>query len=267
MKFALVNGERREAAKGLTGICIGCEQPMIPKCGPVKVKHWAHKSKCMCDHWWESETEWHRSWKNRFPIEFQEIRHRAESGEWHIADVKTAQGWVLEFQNSPISVEERNARTSFYRTVSWVVNGVRLQRDRDQFFKALKNGRAICVGPSITKIFSSESSLIEKWSDCLAAVFFDFGDDEFLWLLYPTNSAHWRFIVPVRREDFIGWHQGEQDQVQKFLGFLQAIKTVILNYAAHFQRQQQVGLTQQIFVRPPTRYQRYRARQRSFRRF
>ncbi len=37
MKFSLVNDERREAEKGLTGKCIGCGQPTIPKCGPIKV--------------------------------------------------------------------------------------------------------------------------------------------------------------------------------------------------------------------------------------
>lgn len=267
MKFSLVNGERREAEKGLSGVCMGCGHPTIPKCGTVKVRHWAHKSQCKCDQWWENETEWHRKWKNHFPIECQEVRLRAEDGEWHFADVKTGQGWVLEFQNSPISNEERNSRNSFYRTIVWIVNGGRLKRDKNQFFKAIENGMRICDTPQVAKIFSSESSLVEKWSNCQVPVFFDFGDASLLWCLYPTNSNHWRFICPVRREDFIAWHQGEEGQLQRFLGFLQVFKNVILTYAAQTQRQQQLNLQRQILMRPPTRFQRYLARQRSRRRF
>lgn len=44
MRFSIVNGEKREAQKGLIGVCIGCDQPVIPKCGPIKIHHWAHKS-------------------------------------------------------------------------------------------------------------------------------------------------------------------------------------------------------------------------------
>lgn len=267
MKFSLVNGERREAEKGLSGVCIGCGHPTIPRCGPVKVRHWAHKSQCKCDHWWENETEWHRTWKNHFPIECQEVRLRAENGEWHFADVKTAHGWVLEFQNSPITNEERNARNAFYRTIVWVVNGSRLKRDKNQFFKAIENGMRICDSPQVSKVFSSESSLVEKWSSCQVPAFFDFGEDALLWCLYPTNSNHWRFLGPVRREDFIAWHQGKEDQLQRFLGFLQVFKNVVLTYAAQTQRQQQLNLQRQILMRPPTRFQRYLTRQRSRRRF
>ncbi|MCB0386828.1 MAG: hypothetical protein KDD43_15645, partial [Bdellovibrionales bacterium] len=91
MKYSMVDGERREAEKGLVGSCVGCGGPMTPKCGPKKVPHWAHRSLTKCDHWWENETPWHRDWKNNFPAECQEIRHKAEDGEWHIADVKTKQ--------------------------------------------------------------------------------------------------------------------------------------------------------------------------------
>lgn len=140
MKYSLVNGERRVAAKGLSGVCPGCSNVTISRCGPVKVNHWAHKSQCECDHWWENETEWHRTWKSHFLIECQEVPLKAEDGEWHFADVKTVHGWVLEFQNSPISDSERNSRNAFYKSVVWIVNGDRLKRDKNRFFKALELG-------------------------------------------------------------------------------------------------------------------------------
>ena len=51
--------------------------------------HWAHRGSRFCDPWWENETEWHRSWKGQFPVNWQEVVHQAETGEKHIADVKT----------------------------------------------------------------------------------------------------------------------------------------------------------------------------------
>jgi competence protein CoiA len=42
-KFALVDGERREARPGLSGKCDYCEQAMVPKCGRLRVWHWSHR--------------------------------------------------------------------------------------------------------------------------------------------------------------------------------------------------------------------------------
>lgn len=142
MKFALVNGEKVEATKGAKGVCSSCGSELIAKCGEVKVNHWAHKGNRNCDPWWENETEWHRSWKNNFPKEWQEVVHFDEtSGEKHIADVKTAEEWVLEFQFSLIKPDERRSRNKFYGNLAWVVNGVRRKRDIHQLEKAFANCR------------------------------------------------------------------------------------------------------------------------------
>src|SRR5882724_2105651 len=87
MKFARTNGQRQEAQPNLSGECCGCGAPMVARCGDIRVWHWAHRSGRACDPWQENETEWHRAWKDRFPAEWQEIVHRAEDGERHIADV------------------------------------------------------------------------------------------------------------------------------------------------------------------------------------
>mgnify|MGYP000568136416 CR=1 FL=1 len=88
MKFERLNDNRMEATKGAKGVCPCCGNDLGAKCGEVYIHHWAHKKKCD-DYWWENETEWHRNWKNKFPIEWQEVIHKDESGEKHIADVKT----------------------------------------------------------------------------------------------------------------------------------------------------------------------------------
>jgi hypothetical protein len=84
MKFALVEGIRQEATAGARGLCPGCSSSVIPKCGEIRLRHWAHLSTMVCDPWREPETEWHRGWKDEFPKEWQEVWHRASSGEIHI---------------------------------------------------------------------------------------------------------------------------------------------------------------------------------------
>ncbi|MCA6063582.1 competence protein CoiA [Thalassolituus marinus] len=110
MKYAIVNNEKIEATKGGKGSCPSCASELIAKCGELKVNHWSHKGSRNCDPWWENETEWHRSWKDYFPKEWQEVVHFDNSGEKHIADVKTKNGWVLEFQHSFLNPEERQSR-------------------------------------------------------------------------------------------------------------------------------------------------------------
>src|SRR6266852_5857817 len=140
MKFALVNGQRQEAQPNLLGKCPTCDHPMVAKCGEVKIWHWAHQGRHFCDPWWENETEWHRGWKGQFPVDWQEIVHYAEDRERHIADVKTDRGWILEFQHSYITPEERRSREAFYPKLVWVVDGTRRKRDRNQFVKAFEEG-------------------------------------------------------------------------------------------------------------------------------
>lgn len=124
MKYSIVNGERKEAFPKGRGLCECCRKPTIAKCGSRIVHHWAHESLAECDNWWETETKWHRDWKNVFPIDWQEIAHRDETtGEIHRADVKTNYGLVIELQNSPISFEEQTSREEFYKEMIWIVNG------------------------------------------------------------------------------------------------------------------------------------------------
>ena len=104
MRFAMVDGERSLPVPKLQGICPGCGASLIARCGTRRVWHWSHKGERSCDLWWEPETEWHRRWKDHFPIEWQEvIQYDTITGEKHIADVRTAQELVLEFQHSRLA--------------------------------------------------------------------------------------------------------------------------------------------------------------------
>jgi competence protein CoiA len=130
MKFALVNGIKQEPAPKLKGVCCNCGSSTQAKCGTRKVWHWAHVSLQHCDSWWESETEWHRLWKGYFPYQNQEVIHfDNETGEKHIADIKTDNGMVIEVQNSPMNESEMLSRESFYGKMMWIVNGEKFKNN------------------------------------------------------------------------------------------------------------------------------------------
>lgn len=130
MKFAKepLSGEKILATPKAHGMCYCCDKEMVAKCGEIKIHHWAHKKLSDCDHWWENETQWHRQWKDRFPIDWQEvIKRNHETGEKHIADIyNPAKDLVIEFQNSPIKGEEIQARERYYKRMLWLLNGAEL---------------------------------------------------------------------------------------------------------------------------------------------
>ena len=199
MRIAIVNNQRTEASKGLKGICPVCNQPVTAKCGELKINHWAHLSKSNCDKWWENETEWHRAWKNKFPLEWQEIVAIDEkTGEKHIADVKTNKGMVIEFQHSYISAEERISRERFYKDMIWVVAGTRCERDVSRFEhkRLFRSGKFYSLN-----IYQLDPYFLPKqWLKSSVPVLFDFKglSDiknsyydrtlEPLWCLLPSND-------------------------------------------------------------------------------
>lgn len=210
MKYALINGDKAEATKGAKGICPSCGSELIAKCGELKVNHWSHKGNRNCDQWWENETEWHRSWKNRFPKEWQEVIHTDEkSGERHIADVKTPSGWILEFQHSFLNPEERLSRNTFYQKLVWVVDGTRRKTDGKQFKAMLDGSKRLPINITILCArFPDECRLLKEWHNDNSLVFFDFneagvGDQSRLWFLFPKTHSSSAYLSPFLRTNFI----------------------------------------------------------------
>ena len=209
MKHAIVNGEKHEPKKGLSGSCILCGMQMIAKCGDKKIHHWSHKGKLECDPWWENETKWHRDWKDTFPKEWQEIVHISDHGEKHVADIQTNQGCTIEFQHSYLNPNERKSRLDFYKNLVWVIDGKRLKNDEMRLAKAMS--QSVKIGPVI-KVNPEASSLLSDWSNDHSPVFFDFGiarnnpERSVLWLLLPKAIDGMAYIFPYSRSDFIEAH-------------------------------------------------------------
>jgi competence protein CoiA len=212
MKYALVNDQHQEAFPRGKGVCRVCGGDVIAKCGSYRIHHWAHRGGRDCDSWAE-ETPWHRAWKNKFPAECQEfIQHDGQSGERHIADVRTNHGLVIEFQRSHLDPQERATRERFYGNMIWVVDGTRLQRDYPRFLKGKDDLRHTSVQGYFLLAFPEEC-FPAMWLDSSVPVIFDFrGIDEHalpdvwrdgLWCLLPGRAARHAVVVGMSREQFV----------------------------------------------------------------
>lgn len=125
MIWARRNSERVKALKtGEKASCPLCSKQVIPKCGEIKIWHWAHKIDFECDSFGEPESEWHLNWKNKFLKEQQEVAIKN-----HIADIKNKNGLIIELQNSPISPYNIREREEFYGKMIWLLNGKTLAKN------------------------------------------------------------------------------------------------------------------------------------------
>ena len=205
MKYAIVDGKRSEARRGAVGECPACGSEMIARCGEINAHHWAHKGRRNCDSWWENETEWHRAWKNQFPTDWQEILHRADDGEKHIADVKTEDGWTLEFQHSLIMPEERVSREDFYGKMIWVIDGKLRPTYEEQFMKCLEFAQLpIPNVAAVARLSRTTGRLLKQWADRNVHVLLDFGEKGPLWWLIPKRGIEGQWITRLSREQFVG---------------------------------------------------------------
>ena len=203
MRYAIVDGTKVEAQPKLKGSCTNCFSEMVPKCGRVKVWHWAHKGKPPCDPWWESETDWHREWKDHFPKEWQEVSHIAPvTGEKHIADVKNPYGLVIEFQNSQIKPEERLSREKFYGEMIWIVNGLRGDLDESYFNMGLSG--PIQENPLAYQVsWWGRSQFLNNWCDSEAKVYLDFGKDVLWRLVFFDSQKKVGAVGPIPKKCLI----------------------------------------------------------------
>lgn len=158
MLYALApDGRHHRAQPGAVGLCPGCNETLIPKCGLINIHHWAHHAGD-CDPWYEPETAWHLDWKRRVRPEACEV----VMGE-HRADIVGNDGMVIELQASPILLPEARAREQFYRRMVWVLDARVFAenldfRDRGQYVSfRWKHPR-------------------KTWTRLVRPRFFDFGD-------------------------------------------------------------------------------------------
>ncbi len=116
MLYANVEGRRVSPTPGARATCPICESEVIARCGDINAWHWAHANRIDCDSWSEGESEWHRTWKQRFPRQWRE-----HVIGMHRADIKSPRG-IIELQASSISAGEVENREAFYGEMVWVLD-------------------------------------------------------------------------------------------------------------------------------------------------
>jgi competence protein CoiA len=205
---------------------------MVARCGEMRVRHWAHQGRRLCDPWWENETAWHRAWKDQFPADWQEIVQHSEDGERHIADVKTQNGWVIEFQHSFLKPEERRSRDSFYRKLIWVVDGTRRKRDSEQLANAWRDGIQVDANPNLRKALSDSCTLLREWTGNNSPTFFDLGEAQVLWWLLAKGVNGSAYMAPYSRVKFIESHRSSETEIaaKEFDEFVADIPKLVANY-------------------------------------
>lgn len=240
MQYALVNNVKTEPTKGKNGICCGCGKKVIAKCGNTKLHHWAHTSTDKCDSWWENETEWHRKWKGHFPLETREVTfYDPVLNEYHRADVHNRNGITIEFQNSPLTIDELTSRNTFYNKIVWIVNGKKfkgfeiMHNIPDPSCDDLKewdflNGRHLTFASKsdaleqMVRLYSlnstelrhltlsrNHSSFIWKyahtaWYTSVAPIFIDFGSDQLYWLRRRIQEGQdYMYVQKVSKSSFL----------------------------------------------------------------
>lgn len=243
MKYAIIDGERREAEPGLIGACQVHGHPMRARCGEVRTWHWAHIGSYSCDHWWENETQWHRAWKDKFPKEWQEDVQHDGKGEKHIADVKTKGGWTIEFQHSYLKPEERRSREAFYQQLIWVVDGLRRKKDANQFRDSWNAGAPIVQNATIRRVLSERCTLLQEWSGSASPVFIDFGGDSNLWWLFSKGPDKPSYIACFSRPEFLGIHRGEMpEKAATFDDVVRSVEGFVARYELQLARSQAASM-------------------------
>lgn len=155
MQYANVHGRRVEATPGARGECPTCRGEVLARCGEINAWHWAHHNRSDCDSWAEGESEWHRTWKRRFPLRWREFVIGS-----HRADVKSPRG-VIELQASAISTADVANREDYYEEMVWLLDA------RDFKLDVRDRGRYVTFRWKHPR---------KTWWNARKPLFFDIGD-------------------------------------------------------------------------------------------
>lgn len=196
MEFALLNGTRIKASKSVReAVCQLCLSPVIPCVGSINKPHFRHVSKEHCDTWSEGITKWHLDWQAQFKEEFREVII-TKNAEKHIADVKTTNGTVIEFQNSFISPDDIRIRESFYGNMIWVFN-VTASKDNIDFLDIKNKDRYWDTVWNYDQFKFDELKNVVGYNwkypkkhifTCKRFVFLDIGDDNVYFLNFHVKT-------------------------------------------------------------------------------
>lgn len=234
MKYALVDGIKTEATPKAQGKCLCCGVEVIAKCGEKRAWHWAHKNNEECNYSKkDAKTPWHENWQKQFPPDWCEVRC-PEDKPIHIADIKTPDELVVEFQHSHISAEDRLAREKFHKNMIWVVDGCRNKNDYKRFVKNFHklsrlNKKDQEIPFSLYKAFQTDEILPSTWSEITVPIYFDFSNIKEKDKKMDFHESIWGFylrekqitVIEMNFDDFV--RVIKKDAIQYFPNAISSI--------------------------------------------
>lgn len=134
-----------------------------------------------------------------FPTEWQEIPLLSDSGERHVADVRTPHGLVIEFQRSTIHPDEVLARQAFYVNMIWVIDGCKNEFDPINF--GLGRSGISDDGFASFHVYG-RSKLFERWYS-EKPVFIDFGRAGFWRIARFEPATKQGIVLIVDKTEFV----------------------------------------------------------------
>lgn len=156
----------------------------------IRIPHFRHKTDtgCKCG---MGETAWHLEWKSHFDRVEVDMGIDPENGEMNRADALTDDGVVLEFQHSPISLQEQESRERFYTSkggMLWIVDANKtryLKRlERIELFSSMD----IPTGEPLKHVPFPDEAFNELWTNRPVGVIFDYGPEKDLFFLLPGED-------------------------------------------------------------------------------
>jgi len=118
MRIALVDGVRRVPTPGAKGICTGCGEELVAKCGQVNAWHWAHLPASECPYK-DDHSVWKNVWKGFFPDEQVE---RWINGV-RVDIVGKGNIYIMLCDTSPSPEEAEKMEDLFGDKLAWILNG------------------------------------------------------------------------------------------------------------------------------------------------
>ena len=186
--------------------CPVCDNPVVVKAANSNNvrTHFAHKRNSLClDDWKHDMSDWHFEWQSKFPIENREVVVEKD-GVIHRADI-LINNTVIEFQHSPISGEEFEARNSFYKScgyhVVWLFDATDKMKVDDCFGLVWRRK---------TTLFSSMRTPIDAFY--VQHYLPDKNDLLLVAQADPKEVLHYATVYPIMPDNFLKEYGGIQDE-------------------------------------------------------
>lgn len=183
--------------------CPCCQQKVCLKVGSIKIPHFAHISNLECHGVSEGETKEHLTGKKHFyewlsrqgydvEIEkyFPDFHQRAD-----LYFIHDSQAYAIEFQCSPISLEQLTKRTSMYRQFQiepiWIFSNRFLKRKRDNTFSFSSIHSSVMHGNALVPLLFFYGPFEAQWT--ILSLLTPFSARQFISIPLQTNLHNLTF--------------------------------------------------------------------------